>query len=70
MTLGEYVRIRGATLSLAATLGINPSMLSRWATGARRVPAERVMAIVSATKGKVRRHDLRPDLWPGKEKAA
>lgn len=35
---------------------------SRWETGARRVPAERVVEIARVTG--ISRHELRPDLYP------
>jgi DNA-binding transcriptional regulator YdaS (Cro superfamily) len=53
---------RGAQSRLAAAMGIHAPMLSQWASGARRVPAERCPEIERATGGQVRCEDLRPDI--------
>ena len=51
----------------AESIGVSKSYASRIVNGNRRVPAERVIEIESATGGQVTRHELRPDLYP-KEK--
>lgn len=56
-------RIVGAA-ELARQCGVKPQAVDKWK---RRVPAERVRAIVAAVKSKggdVRPSDLRPDLYP------
>jgi transcriptional regulator with XRE-family HTH domain len=45
----------------ANALGVTQAMLSRWETGSRRIPAERV-ASISAYTG-LPRHVLRPDIF-------
>lgn len=50
----------GGVAKLAARLGISRPAIYQWS----RVPAERVLAIETATDGRVSRHDLRPDLYP------
>lgn len=50
----------GGTAALARTINVTPQAISQW----DRVPAERVIAVEEATKGKVTRSDLRPDLYP------
>jgi len=53
----------GGQSALARKLGCTPQAVSKMcSTG--RVPAERVLAIESATDGVVTRHQLRPDLYP------
>lgn len=56
----------GGVTKLAEILGIKRPALYQW----KRVPAERVAAIEEATRGKVSRHDLRPDLYPADREAA
>ncbi|HWL68155.1 MAG TPA: Cro/CI family transcriptional regulator [Geminicoccus sp.] len=54
------IRICGSTRRLAAELGITPQAVSQW----RRTPATRVLQVERLTGGKVRRSELRPDLYP------
>lgn len=46
---------------VAAEAGVTLAMWSRWETGARQVPAERVLEIERITG--ISRHDLRPDVF-------
>ena len=63
MEISKYLESTDQTnAGLARELGVPPSLLSQWATGARQVPAERCLAIERATNGKVRCEDLRPDV--------
>lgn len=62
MTLSEYFAQRGAQSRLSKTMEIPAPMLSAWASGDRRVPAERCPEIERATAGAVRCEDLRPDV--------
>ena len=57
------VREFGSQANLAELLGVKPSMVSWWATGNKRVSAERAVQIEAVTKGLVTRKELRPDLW-------
>jgi pyruvate,orthophosphate dikinase len=50
----------GGTAALARTINVTPQAISQW----DRVPAERALAVESATGGKVTRQELRPDLYP------
>ncbi len=50
----------GGVTKLAAALGIAPQAISQW----KKIPAGRVLQIEEATEGRVRRQDLRPDLYP------
>jgi DNA-binding transcriptional regulator YdaS (Cro superfamily) len=49
------------TEEVAALLCVTPAMWSRWETGARLVPANRVLEIERLTG--VSRHELRPDVF-------
>jgi DNA-binding transcriptional regulator YdaS (Cro superfamily) len=63
MTLSEFfAQGRGAQAQLSKAMGIPAPMLSGWASGARRVPAEKCPTIEQATNGSVRCEDLRPDV--------
>lgn len=64
MELKTYVgEKRGRGAALAFALGVNPVMVSQWASGIKPVPAERCAALELATDGAVRRWDLRPNDW-------
>lgn len=63
MNLADYFAAeRGAQSRLAAATKIPAPLLSQWATGTRRVPAERCPEIERATEGAVRCEELRPDV--------
>ncbi|SIR00461.1 helix-turn-helix domain-containing protein [Pseudacidovorax sp. RU35E] len=63
MNLLDYVtKSRGRQSAIAAAIGCQPVLVSQWANGVRRVPAERCPAIERATGGVVRCEDLRPDV--------
>ena len=59
--LGRAVIEAGGVAALARAINVTPQAVSQW----DKVPAERVLAVEKATAGKVSRHDLRPDLYPG-----
>jgi DNA-binding transcriptional regulator YdaS (Cro superfamily) len=50
--------------SIADLMGVSVSSLSRIETGRQICTAEMAVLIEDATRGRVRRQDLRPDLWP------
>lgn len=56
----------GGVTKLAEKLGISRPAIYQWT----RVPAERVLAIETATGGQVTRHQLRPDLYPQEQQGA
>ena len=49
----------GGVTALARAINVTPQAISQW----DRVPAERAIAVEQATKGKVTRQELRPDLF-------
>ena len=67
--LKSILHERGLTLAdLAGILSVNKSSVTRWAQ--KTVPPKRAIDIESATAGRIRRSDLRPDIWPGEENVA
>lgn len=48
--------------AFAAALGIKSPSVSRWRK-TRRVPVDRCRAVEAATRGKVTRYELRPDVF-------
>lgn len=53
---------RGTATSIATALRVSPVMLSQWASGTKRVPAEHCPAISRATAGAVTCEELRSDV--------
>lgn len=61
--LRKAIEKAGGQVALAKALGLkSQGSISNWLLRDKRVPAERVLAVESATG--VSRHDLRPDLYP------
>jgi DNA-binding transcriptional regulator YdaS (Cro superfamily) len=59
----------GSQAELAKALGVKPQHVWNWLHRDNKVPAEQVIAIETATEGKVSRHELRPDLYPNEQAA-
>src|ERR1700753_3767983 len=51
----------GGVAALARAINVTPQAVSQW----DRVPAERALAVEKATDGRISRHELRPELYPG-----
>ncbi|WP_186058886.1 YdaS family helix-turn-helix protein [Burkholderia gladioli] len=69
MDLTTFLSMRGApsAADFARRLGVAPSVVSQWRTGARPVPVKSCVAIERITGGLVARRDLRSDwreIWP------
>ena len=65
MTLAEYFKDapRGSQIALARRIGISKTWMSLLVSG-REVPSpELCMAIERATKGRVKRASMRPDIF-------
>ena len=58
--LEKAINLVGGTVALAKLISVTPQAISQW----DRVPAERVLAVEEATKGKITRNQLRSDLYP------
>lgn len=72
MDLHTYVETHGQA-PLARALDVTPGMVWQWKEGMRKVPADRVLAIETATGGQVTRYELRPDVFgpaPAQSEAA
>jgi DNA-binding transcriptional regulator YdaS (Cro superfamily) len=52
----------GSLTKLARAINVSPVLISQWAKGVRRVPAEHCPDIERVTNGEVRCEDLRPDV--------
>lgn len=65
--LRRAVEIAGGQKPLAEQIGTTQSQVWYWLERAKgkSPPAEYVLPIEAATEGRVSRHDLRPDLYPG-----
>jgi DNA-binding transcriptional regulator YdaS (Cro superfamily) len=62
MALASYMAEKGLTdAQLGALVGVSGELVRLWRLGRRRISAERVGALSSATG--IPRHKLRPDLW-------
>ncbi|EMA4781333.1 helix-turn-helix domain-containing protein [Providencia rettgeri] len=63
--MNEYIQkaidLLGSQAALARACGVSQPAVFRWLNG-RRVKADHVMAIVNATNGHVKPHEIRPDL--------
>lgn len=56
----EALRLAGGPVALSRSIGgISSQAISQW----KVVPAARVMAVVKATKGKIKPSQLRPDVF-------
>lgn len=58
--LALAIEIAGGKAALADLIGVTRQAVVQW----RRVPADRVIAVEKATRGRVKRHQLRPDIYP------
>ena len=61
-------RVNRTADDVAKEAGVTLAMWSRWETGARRIPAERVIDIERITG--IPRNELRPDVFAERESAA
>ena len=62
--LKRAIRIVGGQAALGRACGVSQAHVWNWLHRERRVPAGRVLAVEIATGGRVRRDELRPDLYP------
>lgn len=69
MDLHTYIENMPRRIALAGLVGTDPRYLWQIATGRRKASPRLALAIESATKRKVSRHDLRPDIYPTKQRA-
>lgn len=58
--LQEAIELAGGKIALAQFLNIKLPAVYQW----KRAPAARVLKIEEAARGKITRHQLRPDIYP------
>lgn len=68
--LRRAIDAAGSQEELAKRLSLRQSAISNWVVRKQRVPAERVVQVEAAVDGAVKRHELRPDLYPSEGRAA
>ena len=56
----RIIAILGGPVRASECLGISPQAISQW----NRVPAHRVIELERMINGIVKRHEMRPDLYP------
>ncbi len=62
--IADLLNRTGMTRSeLAAQLGVTPSAISHYLSGRKSVSAARAVEVERSTRGRIRRRDLRPDLF-------
>ena len=61
--LEKAIGLLGGQSALAAVCGKKQGHVWAWLHRTKRVPAEMVLTIESATGGRVSRHELRPDIF-------
>ena len=59
----KAIKVAGSERKLAKALGVERAFIYRLKKGLCDVPVKRVADFIRVTDGKVRKHDLRPDLW-------
>ena len=60
LPIEKAYEIVGGISAMARHFNVTPWAVSKWR---ERVPAERCAKIEELTKGKIKKSDLRPDLW-------
>lgn len=64
MDLAAYLEKHGISQEqFARTIGVSQGLVWQWLDGRTRITAERAVQIEKKTAGKVRRKDLRPDVF-------
>lgn len=64
--LEDAIKFAGGVGALAEELGITQAAVSQW----ERVPPLQVIGVERATKGRVTRYKLRPDIYPLEDASA
>lgn len=66
-TLRIAIELIGSQKEVAKLCGIKQSSVSNWLRRSKKIPSRHVLTIERATEGKVKRWQLRPDLYPPEE---
>jgi DNA-binding transcriptional regulator YdaS (Cro superfamily) len=70
MTLRDYIKSlplherKLLIKRIADHMGVSESTVRHWIIGSRKIDPARVLKLEKFFKGKVSRHDLRPDIYP------
>lgn len=70
MQLAAYLEKHESAADLARKLGISDGMISHIIYGRRKPSPAMAKQIERATEGRVRRHELRPDIWDAPKRRA
>lgn len=60
--LKKLISISGGQTKLAKLCGVTQKHVHYWLK--KRIPAERVIMLEKISNGRVKRHELRPDIYP------
>lgn len=61
-SIEKAISIAGGQTHLAQKVGVTQGAVWKWLNGIKKVSPVNVVAIVSATNGEVKAHEIRPDL--------
>lgn len=62
--LKKAIELAGGQSALARLIGVKQGHIWHWLNKSKKVPAEYVIPIETALDGQVKRHELRPDIYP------
>lgn len=62
--LQKAITVLGSQSALAREVGVKQGNVWNWLNITKKVPAEYVLKIETATGGAISRHELRPDIYP------
>lgn len=64
MDINNYLKQTGITQeAFGRRIGVSQGMVWQWIRNGRRVTAERALQIHNETRGRVSKHELRPDIF-------
>ena len=65
MNIKTYISSRKMTQAQFGSLvGVSQALVSLWLSGKKQIDVEYAISIEAKTRKQVRRHELRPDIWP------
>ena len=60
----KIISLAGNQQKLANLINVKRCTISAWVNRNKKVPSQHVLAIETALKNKISRHEIRPDLYP------
>lgn len=69
MDLKEFAKKHGQNKT-AELIGVTQGLVSKWVNGKQPIPVIKAIHINRVTNGRVKKHELRPDVFPAPKKAA